>query len=133
MSSSSGDESETERKGRRKVKLVTNLSGGRPTGGRQVADSDLSSSSFVEDGGDSEEEVKPLKKRRISGGLGGRVDRLGFDKPPCREVLCYLHFFTFYNTVRLGFHLSRVLPLAMVLGALLCFHNCSQVLCVCFV
>src|ERR1017187_2231251 len=68
MSSSSGDESETERKGRRKVKLVTNLSGGRPTGGRQVADSDLSSSSFVEDGGDSEEEVKPLKKRRISGG-----------------------------------------------------------------
>lgn len=74
---------------------MTNLSGGngnrgssgRPTGGRQMAESDLSSSSFVEDEGESEEEVKPLKKRRISGDLGGRVDRLGFDEPVRREVL----------------------------------------------
>lgn len=132
MSSSSGDESETERKGRRKVKLVTNLSGGRPTGGRQVADSDLSSSSFVEDGGDSEEEVKPLKKRRISGGLGGRVDRLGFDKPPCREVLCYLHFFTFYNT-EIRVSLEQSITPSYGFRCFIMFSQCSQVLCVCFV
>jgi hypothetical protein len=73
---------------------VTNLSGengnrgsgGRPSGGRQMAESDLSSSSYVEDEGDSDEEVKPLKKRRISGGLGGREQRLGFDEPVRREV-----------------------------------------------
>lgn len=64
-----------------------NRSGGRrPTGGRQVAGSDLSSSSYVEDEGDSEEEVKPLKKRRISGGIGRREESLGFQELGHREV-----------------------------------------------
>lgn len=84
------------------MKLVTNLSGengnrgsgGRPTGGRHVAYSDLSSSSYVEDEGDSDEEVKPLKKRRISGGLVGREHRLGFEEPPRREVLLPHFFFS---------------------------------------
>ncbi|KAJ3705331.1 hypothetical protein LUZ61_009036 [Rhynchospora tenuis] len=94
LTSSSGEESENERKGRRKVKLVTKLSGEngsrgsgkRTTGGRQLVESDLSSSSYVGDDGDSDEEVKPLKKRRISAGLGGREQRLGFDEPIHREV-----------------------------------------------
>lgn len=72
-------------------------SGGRPSEGRRhVAESDLSSSSYVEDEGESEEDVKPLKKRRISGGLGGREERLGFDEPGRREVLL-LHFFSLLN------------------------------------
>ncbi|KAJ4745515.1 DNA-binding bromodomain-containing protein [Rhynchospora pubera] len=95
LTSSSGEESESERKGRRKVKLVTKLSsengnrgsgGRRTTGGRQLVESDLSSSSYVEDDGESEEEVKPLKKRRISAGLGGREQRLGFDESNHQEV-----------------------------------------------
>jgi hypothetical protein len=135
LSSSSGEELETERKGRRNVKLVTNLSGendhrcsgGRPSGGRQMGESDLSSSSFVEDEGDSDEEVKPLKKRRISGGLGGREQRLGFDEPVRREVLLR-HFFVslisfaieliawcFLVKLLLGsIYIIRVLPLAVI-------------------
>lgn len=66
-----------------------------------MADSDLSSSSYVQDEGDSDEEAKPLKKRRISGGLGGREQRLGFDEPVRREVLLP-HFLCCLTLLRLN-------------------------------